>query len=83
MEQPGTKFDPPDHEERDPYGVLAVFATHYGIALNHSNPLQAFEGAQHATRAYLNSYDFVDLSGRDAQVPSYKMVRKRVGGSSK
>lgn len=39
-------------------------------------PPAAFESAQHATRAYLDSHDFIDLSGK-GQSPVWKMVAKK------
>jgi len=78
MERPGEKFEPLD--ETDPFGIVQVFATHLEIGLNHMRPEQAFEAAQHATRAYINSYDFVEVSYKGSPKPEYRMVLKKSRG---
>lgn len=89
-EQPGEKFEAPTDTKlragswvniEDPFGIVAVFATHLEIALNHSHPEKAFEAAQHATRAYIQSYDFVEVSEPGSPAPKYRKVRrKQIGG---
>lgn len=64
----------------DGFGIAAVFATHLELALENMHPEQAFEAAQHATRAYLKSHDFVSVTSKGSPVPGYRMVPKRSPG---
>lgn len=65
-------------EETDPFGIVGIFKTHLEISLTHMTPEQAFEAAQHATRSYVRSYDFIPQPGRDRNSPpEYAMLPKK------
>lgn len=83
MERPGEKFEPAELDETDPFGIVQVFATHLELSSSHMRPEQAFEAATHATRAYINSYDFVEVSYKGSPAPQYRMVlKKSMGGDA-
>jgi hypothetical protein len=65
-------------ENVDKYNIINVFAGHLLFSLEHMHPEEAFEAAQNATRSYLKSHTFIDLSTKLSEgPPQYKMVAKR------
>jgi uncharacterized membrane-anchored protein len=60
----------------DRYGIVELFATHLELSLEAMNPQQAFESAQHSTRAYINSYDFIPI-GVKGSTNSFHMAPKK------
>lgn len=67
----------PSSELTDPFGIVSVFAAHLDLSLAIMSPPEAFEAAQHATRAYLKSYSFIDVNSKGSEGPQYRMIRKR------
>lgn len=80
MAEPETANGYPNHVRDDPHGIAVVFSTHLELALENMHPEQAFEAAQHATRAYVKSYDFVPTTTKGSSVPSFRMFPKRDAG---
>lgn len=64
----------------DRFGITEVFAVHLDLSLANMHPEQAFEAAAAATRAYLKSYRFIDVSTKGEGGAQYRMVRKREAG---
>lgn len=61
----------------DDHGIIEVFAAHLELSLKTMRPDQAFEAAQHATRHYLVSYEFVEAGYKGSAEAQYRMVPKR------
>jgi hypothetical protein len=61
--------------KQDEYGIVETFSRHLELSLLTMHPAQAFEAAQHATRAYVASHKFVDVGGKGSAGPQYRMLR--------